>query len=99
MGSDLPRTILDQDLLDDYVLTRYWYGLNNNLHGGKTQIFTDADAANKQYQKVACAKSRNGYRMIYIRSDRQLNCWLILCSLQLILFPFLYTLKHTIQTT
>ena len=52
---------LEQDLLGDYVLTRYWYGLHNNLHGGKVQIFNDADLANKQYQLIARAKSHKGY--------------------------------------
>ena len=40
---------LGQDLLGDFVLLHHWCGLHNHLHGGKAQIFGDAEAARKQF--------------------------------------------------
>ena len=55
---------LEQDLLGDFVLIRYWYGLTNRRHGMKTQIFNDVNEANDKFNTLVNMRLHKGYRVI-----------------------------------
>ncbi len=62
--------VLERDLLGDFVLTRRWYGLTNNRHGQKVQLFlTEADARN-QYEKIVRTRLMRGYADISFFSSK-----------------------------
>ena len=54
---------LEHDLLGDLVLTRYWYGLQNNRHGSCMQVFLSEEDAHRQVEKVVRMRLRNGYEV------------------------------------
>jgi predicted DNA-binding WGR domain protein len=56
---------LEQDLLGDFVLSRRWYGLSNSRNGQKVHLFLDEDSATKQYERIARARLRNGYVLVF----------------------------------
>jgi hypothetical protein len=58
------RLTLEQDLLGDFVLLHHWYCLHNHLHGGKAQIFGDAETARKQFRQVVRERLRGCYLIL-----------------------------------
>ena len=54
--------ILCQDLLGDYVLDRYWFGLDNNRGGKKRQVFLEEREAMREIGRIVKTRFRNGYR-------------------------------------
>lgn len=57
---------LETDLLGDIIVERRWFGLNNQRHGGKRQVFTpnEEKKALKIVSKTCKSRLFHGYQQI-----------------------------------
>jgi len=53
-----------KDLLGEYTLYCYWYGLTNRRHGSKIKLFSDLEKALEEYKRIDKLRQRHGYERL-----------------------------------
>lgn len=55
---------IQKDLFDEWVLTKHWGGLNNNIYGSKTEVIRDIESIDKRISDILKLRKKKNYRLI-----------------------------------
>ncbi len=56
--------IVNKDLFDDWVITKQWGGLRNNLNGMQSYSVENKEALNKQLRRIFSKRQWKGYKLV-----------------------------------